>query len=57
MMDQLGHIPHSDENAMVTYENVTLTIQSMDDKRIEQILVHIDPTTDSEFESSDISND
>ena len=43
MMDQLGHIPQSDEKAVVTYQHITLTIQSMDDKRIEQILVHIDP--------------
>ena len=47
VMDQLGHIPQADENAVVEYENVTLTISSMDDKRIEQILVNIQPLADS----------
>ncbi len=51
MMDQLGHIPHSDENAVVSYQHITLTIQSMDDKRIEQILIHIDPTSDDDTDT------
>lgn len=54
MMDQLGHIPQSDEKAVVIYENVTFTIQSMDDKRIEQILVEIHPlATDESQENED----
>ncbi len=53
MMDQLGHIPQSDEIAVVVYENVTFTIQSMDDKRIEQILVEIQPIETDETEAVD----
>ncbi len=57
MMDQLGHIPQSDEKATVTYRNITLTIQTMDDKRIEQILVHIDPISEDEASDSETGND
>lgn len=52
VMDQLGHIPQSDENAKVEYDNVTLTIQSMDDKRIETILVNIQPLANEDEESN-----
>lgn len=48
LMDQLGHIPEQDEEASVVYKNVTFTIQEMDDRRIEQVLVHIDPIEDDE---------
>ncbi len=48
LMDQLGHIPEPDEAAAVTYENVTFTVQKMDDRRIEQVLVRIEPRTDEE---------
>ena len=51
MMDQLGHIPQSDEKAVVVYENVIFTIQSMDDKRIEQILVEIQPLAADEADT------
>ena len=53
MMDQLGHIPHSNEKAVVEYENITFTIQSMDDKRIEQILVEIQPLETDHTQSDD----
>lgn len=53
MMDQLGHIPHTDEKAVVTYKNITFTIQSMDEKRIEQILVEIQPLSVDEAETVD----
>ncbi len=43
LMDQLGHIPEQDEEASVVYKNVTFTIQEMEDRRIGQVLVHIDP--------------
>lgn len=56
VMDQLGHIPQADENAVVEYENVTLTIQSMDDKRIETILVNIQPLTEAD-EGSDTTEE
>ncbi|MBQ9860302.1 MAG: HlyC/CorC family transporter [Clostridia bacterium] len=43
IMDQLGHVPDEDERATVIYKNITLTIQQMDDRRIEQILVYREP--------------
>ncbi len=48
IMDQLGHIPEEDEQAMVTFENITFTIQRMDDRRIEQVLVHREPLPETE---------
>ena len=48
LMDQLGHIPEQDEHATVRYENVTFTIEQMDDRRIERVLIQIDPPGDAE---------
>lgn len=48
LMDQLGHIPAEDEQARVQWENVTFTIQKMDDRRIEQVLVHKEPPAEPE---------
>ncbi len=48
LMDQLGHIPAEDEQAQVRWENITFTIQKMDDRRIERVLVHIDPPAEPE---------
>ena len=48
LMDQLGHIPEQDEHATVRYENVTFTIEQMDDRRIERVLIQIDPPSDAE---------
>ncbi len=55
LMDQLGHIPAEDERAQVQWENITFTIQKMDDRRIEQVLIHVDPP--QEPESDDIPTD
>lgn len=48
LMDQLGHIPSAEEQAQVTLDGVTLTIREMDDRRIEQVLVHIDPPAEDD---------
>ncbi len=50
LMDQLGHIPEKDENPTVEYKNATFTIQKMDERRIEQVLIRIEPLTDEETE-------
>lgn len=42
-MDQLGHIPEPGEQAAVRYENAVFTIRRMDDRRIEQVLVQVEP--------------
>ena len=39
LLDQLGHIPEEDKESAVQYDNLLFTIQEMDDRRIEQILV------------------
>lgn len=43
LMDQLGHIPEPGEQAAVRYENAVFTIRRMDDRRIEQVLVQVEP--------------
>ncbi len=48
VMDQLGYIPSEDEQATVHYNNIDFTVQKMDDRRIEQVLVHINPVVDNE---------
>ncbi len=53
IMDQLGHIPDKDEDASVVYENITFTIQKVEERRIEQVLVHKEPVSDDKTEESD----
>ncbi len=53
LMDQLGHIPDKDENASVVYENITFTIQEVEDRRIEQVLVHKEPVNEDESEDNE----
>lgn len=48
VMDQLGYIPSEDEQAVVHYNNIDFTVQKMDDRRIEQVLVRINPPTQEE---------
>lgn len=43
LMDQLGYIPSEDEQPIVHYKNIDFTVLKMDDRRIEQVLVHINP--------------
>ena len=43
LMDQLGHIPEENEHATVRYDNIACTIQRMDDRRIERVLVCVEP--------------
>lgn len=47
LLDRLGHIPEEEEEAVVEYENLTLTVLEMDDRRIEQILICRNPVTTS----------
>jgi len=53
LMDQLGHIPEKEENASVVYENITFTIQEVEDRRIEQVLVHKEPVNEDETEDNE----
>ena len=48
LMDQLGHIPEEEEQAVVEYENLTFTVRRMDDRRIEQIHVRVTPISEDE---------
>ena len=50
LLDQLGQIPEEDEKTVVKYENVTFTIQEMDDRRIERVLILRTPITVNEIE-------
>ena len=53
LLDQLGHIPEEDEDATVSFDNITFTIQAMDDRRIEQVLVHRTPLSTDEKEQDE----
>ncbi|MBQ8683186.1 MAG: HlyC/CorC family transporter [Clostridia bacterium] len=53
VLDLLGDMPEQDEAASVSYKNITLTIQKMDDRRIEEILVHRDPCPEEEDTQDD----
>ena len=39
LLDQLGQIPEEDEETVIEYEDLVFTVQEMDDRRIEQVLV------------------
>ncbi len=48
VMDQLGYIPSEEEQAVVHFNNIDFTVQKMDDRRIEQVLVHINPEVEND---------
>ncbi len=54
VMDRLGYIPSEEEQATVHYNNIDFTVQKMDDRRIEQVLVHINPEVENEETEQDI---
>ena len=45
LLDLLGHIPEEDEETVIEYEDLVFTVQEMDDRRIEQVLVCRVPIT------------
>jgi len=51
LLDLLGHIPEEEEETVIEYEDLTFTIQEMEEHRIEQVLIcrsPIDETSDEE---------
>lgn len=48
IMDLLGHVPEEGQQVSAQYENVTFTILEMDERRIEQVLVHVEPPSPQE---------
>ena len=48
LLDQLGDMPEDGEEATVIYKNFTFTIRKMDDRRIEEVLVHRNPIPEGE---------
>jgi putative hemolysin len=46
LLDLLGHIPEEDEETVIEYEDLIFTVQQMDDRRIEQVLVCRVPIAD-----------
>lgn len=53
LLDLLGHIPEEDAETVIEYEDLVFTVQQMDDRRIEQVLVCRVPVvedTDNEAE-------
>ena len=53
LMDQLGHIPEENEQAIVEYDNLTFTVRQMDDRRIEQVHIHVEPKADDDDNKKD----
>lgn len=39
LLDLLGHIPDEDAETVIEYEDLTFTVQQMEDRRIEQVLI------------------
>ena len=50
LLDQLGQIPEEDKETVVVYENLTFTVQEMDDRRIERVLICRAPLDNAENE-------
>ena len=50
LLDQLGHIPQEGEEAAVAFENLTFTVQGMDDLRIDSVVVKRIPIEETESE-------
>ena len=42
-MERLGRIPQPGEHSVVTFENVTFTVEEVEDRRISEILIEKTP--------------
>ncbi len=58
MIDLLGRIPDEDERPEVVFSNITLTVSKMDDKRISEIRITVNPpdTEDNDEQQKDSGN-
>ncbi len=43
LMEQLGRIPDPDEHPQVEFKNIVFTVQKMDDRRIEEVHIEVQP--------------
>ena len=43
LMERLGRIPQQGEHPVVTFENVTFTVEEVEDRRISEILIEKTP--------------
>lgn len=50
VVEMLGRIPRPNENPSVTIQNLTLTVQSVEDRRIAKILIEKHPETEDDDE-------
>lgn len=48
LMEQLGRIPDPDEHPQVEFRNVVFTVQKMDDRRIEEVHIEVQPIEDDQ---------
>lgn len=48
IMEQLGRIPGENENPVVTFENLTMTVLRMDDRRIDTVRIEVAPLPEPE---------
>lgn len=49
----LGYIPSQEEHPVINYENLTFTVEKIEDKRIDSVLVHINPEVKNDEEEKD----
>lgn len=50
LISKLGQIPDADEHPQIRFENAVFTVQSMDDRRIDQVHIELTPKASSEDE-------
>ncbi len=50
LMEQLGRIPDPDEHPQVEFRNIVFTVQKMDDRRIEEVHIEVQPISDEDDE-------
>lgn len=53
VVEQLGRIPQPDEHPVVTFENVTLTVEEVEDRRISEILIEKTPLPEDPDDDDD----
>ena len=51
IMAVLGRIPEEDEHPSVSFENVTLTVLKMDERRIERVHIQVEPRKEADDET------
>ena len=57
LVEQLGRIPQPGEHPVVTFQNITFTVEEVEDRRISEILIEKTPLVPEEDEDEDFEED